>query len=97
MYNFPSLIGIVYFLLGLAYLAISIAQVMVIPRNSGVATKIATRIIQSLVGPFLLVLSGLILLIQGWRLDPVLQLQQVFNLILIVYLMIRDILRTRSN
>ncbi|MEH2370212.1 Ycf66 family protein [Nostoc sp.] len=38
-----------------------------------------------------MLLSGVILYYQGWRLDPVLQFEQFLLLLLILYLSIKDI------
>ncbi|MDZ8238814.1 MAG: Ycf66 family protein [Nostoc sp. ChiQUE01a] len=41
--------------------------------------------------PIVLLLCGGILFFQGWRLDPILQIQQFLLSLLIIYLTIKDI------
>lgn len=91
--SLAGLLGILNILFGLFYSAVSIAQVITTIRNSGAAIDIAFRLAQVLIAPILLILSGLILCFQGWRLDPLLSLQQLLIEILVLYLAIRDIQR----
>ncbi|MEH1890814.1 MAG: Ycf66 family protein [Nostoc sp.] len=42
--------------------------------------------------PILMLLCGLILIFQGWRLDPILQFEQLLSFLLIIYLIIKDII-----
>ncbi|WP_397333882.1 Ycf66 family protein [Nostoc sp. FACHB-145] len=39
-----------------------------------------------------MLVSGIILMLQGWRLDPVIQFQQFLLLLLIIYLSFKDII-----
>ncbi|MGM3305711.1 Ycf66 family protein [Anabaena sp. WFMT] len=48
-------------------------------------------IIQLIFVPLIMLFCGFILLFQGWRLDPILQFGQFLLLILINYLLIKDI------
>ena len=47
--------------------------------------------------PFILLLSGGILFFHGWRLDPVLQLQQLSTSILIGYLIFLDLKQSNQS
>ncbi|WP_416233408.1 Ycf66 family protein [Anabaena sp. UHCC 0399] len=49
-------------------------------------------ILQGVLSPVLLLVSGIILILQGWRLDPLLQFQQFLLLLLIIYLSFKDIM-----
>ncbi|NJL60874.1 MAG: hypothetical protein HC903_02350 [Methylacidiphilales bacterium] len=46
---------------------------------------IFTEIFEIFIIPSLLILGGLILVFQGWRLDPILQMQAIWMLIIITY------------
>ncbi|MCC5637977.1 Ycf66 family protein [Nostoc sp. CHAB 5844] len=52
---------------------------------------ITIYIFQTLIIPIFLLLSGFILVFQGWRLDPILQFMQLLLSVLIIYLCIKDI------
>jgi len=58
---------------------------------------VAFYIIQLIFLPLLLSLSGLILVLQGWRLDPILQFQQLILSVLIFYLSLKDIVINTVN
>ncbi|MFB2977751.1 Ycf66 family protein [Microseira sp. BLCC-F43] len=49
-------------------------------------------IIQALVSPLVLLLCGLILIYQGWRLDAILVFSQFLLMVLIIYLAFKDIM-----
>ncbi len=57
--------------------------------------SIFTEIFELVIIPSLLILGGLILVFQGWRLDPILQMQAIWMLIIITYFLFK--LRTRAN
>ncbi|WP_199306177.1 Ycf66 family protein [Coleofasciculus sp. FACHB-T130] len=52
--------------------------------------KFVSAIIRSL-----LLISGIILFLQGWRLDPVLQFGQFLLFLLILYMILKDIVLER--
>jgi hypothetical protein len=90
--NTASIIGILYILMPFPYFIWSISQLIVIIKTSNNAFKIAKKIINLLVVPGSLILSGLILVFQGWRLDPILQFQQVLVLIIISTFIYSDLI-----
>ena len=49
-------------------------------------------IIQLVIIPIFLLLSGFILIFQGWRFDPILQFQQLILSFLVILLSLKDIL-----
>lgn len=88
--NPASLLGLIQIIFGLFYLIFAIVQLM---RTRYRLSSSATifYIIQLVLLPPLLLLSGLILLFQGWRLDPILQFQQLILSALVFYLSLKDI------
>ncbi|HAO11879.1 MAG TPA: hypothetical protein DCQ51_12075 [Planktothrix sp. UBA8407] len=88
--NLSSLIGLIQIIGAVIYFSISIAQVVIVIRNTGTLIQIAIQVLQILFGPAILLISGGILLFQGWRLDPILAFQQVIITGLLIYLIIRD-------
>lgn len=57
----------------------------------------AANLVQDIVLALVYLLSGLILLISGWRLDPILQLSQLLLIAAIIYLTTKDIFYRSSN
>ncbi|MEH2293547.1 Ycf66 family protein [Nostoc sp.] len=88
--NLAGLIGIIYLLWAILYLILTVAWLA--QRGSRLrGWALALYIIQLIFTPIIMLLSGAILLFQGWRLDPILQFEQVLLLVLILYLSIKDI------
>lgn len=87
--NVASLLGIIYVLLGAAYLILMVCFLVKTTRLTNWALSL--YIIQGIFIPVLMFLSGVILIFQGWRLDPILQFGQVILFLLIIYLTIKDI------
>lgn len=83
--NLAILIGLVQILGALGYFVFSIGQLTAAARSSS-ASGIAVVILQGLLVPLILLISGLILFFQGWRLDPVLQFQVLLMTVLTAYL-----------
>ena len=90
--NISGLIGLVQILGGLGYFALSVGQVVVAAKST-TASNIAVRLLQLMLGPFILFLSGVIVSIQGWRLEPILQFQNLLLTLLVFYLIVRDLKR----
>jgi hypothetical protein len=84
-----SLLGILLILGSGGYLIMSMEQTREATRLNQ-ADDIAPRLLQTFLGPVLLLASGLILLIQGWRLDPLLLLQNLLMSMLVGYLILAD-------
>ncbi|WP_407897173.1 Ycf66 family protein [Scytonema sp. NUACC26] len=55
------------------------------------SSSLVLYIIQLIFIPIILLLSGFILIFQGWRLDPILQFSQLLLTLLILYLVVKDI------
>ncbi|MDZ7991221.1 MAG: Ycf66 family protein [Nostoc sp. EfeVER01] len=88
--NIAGLIGIIYLLWAIIYLILTVAWLS----QRGTSLRgwaLALYLIQLIFTPIIMLLSGVILYYQGWRLDPVLQFEQFLLLLLILYLSIKDI------
>jgi hypothetical protein len=94
--NFASLLGIIYFIFGICYL-ISMITFLTQRANSLRGTSLVLYILQALVIPIFISFCGFILIFQGWRLDPILQFQQLLLFIIITYLSMKDILINASR
>ncbi len=86
--NIASFLGVLQIIFGLFYLIFAIIQL--IRRNKISSSTTIFYSIQLIIIPTFLLLSGLILIFQGWRLDPILQLQQFILFLLIVFLIIKE-------
>ncbi|MGD1911084.1 MAG: hypothetical protein ACFB2X_09580 [Rivularia sp. (in: cyanobacteria)] len=94
--NIASLLGLLQIIFGLFYLIFVIFQL--IRMGNRLSSSVKTfYIIQLFVLPAFLVLSGFILLFQGWRLDPVLQFQQFLLFLLVIFLILKDIVINITN
>lgn len=88
--NLAGLIGIIYVLLAIVYFILTVAWLAQRgTRLTGWA--LALYIIQVLFTPIIMLFCGILLFFQGWRLDPILQIEQFLLLLLIVYFTIKDI------
>lgn len=87
--GFSGLLGLALILGSIGYLSISATQVREADRLNH-ADDVAVRLLQTVFGPIVLMISGLILLIQGWRLDPLLLFQNLLMSMLVGYLIISD-------
>ena len=88
--NFASLLGFIQIIFGLLYLILAIIKLVLI-WNRISSLRRTSNIILLLITPTFLISSGLILLFQGWRLDPILQLQQFILSFLVFYFASKDI------
>lgn len=88
--NIARLIGIIYLLLAIVYFILTVTWLT--QRGTRLAGwALALYIIQVIFTPIIMLLCGIILFFQGWRLDPILQIEQFLLLLLILYLSIKDI------
>ncbi len=78
--NVGSLLGIVLVLLGLLLIVMVVIQPFQV-----------NRLIQNLVLALVYLLTGAILFLQGWRLEPVLQFAQFFLIGSTIYWVVKDI------
>lgn len=88
--------GLFQIVFGLFYFIFSIIQIMQ-NRNRVNSLTLAFYLIQLVIVPIFLFISGLILLYQGWRLDPILQFQQFILFLLIVFLILKEIIINTVN
>ncbi|MEM6401539.1 MAG: Ycf66 family protein [Cyanobacteria bacterium P01_D01_bin.116] len=91
-----SPLGFIQIIFGLFYLVFAIIKLI---QNRSRLSNLATAfyIIQLIFLPLLLLFSGLILVFQGWRLDPILQLQQLILSVLVFYFSLKDIVINTVN
>ncbi|MBL1179147.1 Ycf66 family protein [Pantanalinema sp. GBBB05] len=61
------------------------------------STDIALRIFQLIFAPLILFLIGGILIIFGWRLDPTMQFREVLVNVLIIYLILLNVKRSKHE
>ena len=88
--NLASILGLIYLLLGVVYLIFMVFWL--VKRGARLTSwALALYIIQTIFTPIIMLLCGLILTFQGWRLDPILQFGQLLLSLLIIYLLIKDI------
>jgi hypothetical protein len=85
-----TIIGLLHILGAVGYFALSIGQIIVIVR-SGNAYEIAFRVLKLIFVPLILFLSGRILIMNGWRLDPVLSTQVLLMTVLVAYFIFREL------
>jgi len=72
-------------------LGVSAVQVVMAFQNSGTFTQIITWLLQLLLAPAILWLSGAILILHGWRLDLVLLFQQLIMTEFLIDLIIKEL------
>lgn len=85
-------IGTIYVILGIIY-PLLIVVVLISRSNKLKGSAKALYVVQAIALPFVLLLCGLILLYQGWRLvEPLLLLSHFLLMVLINYLVFKDIL-----
>lgn len=92
--NFASLLGLLDIILAIAYLVLSSALPLERGRHVG-GTGIALYVVQAIIAPIVLLISGVILIFQGWRLDPILQLAYLLLELLVIYLAVKDVILLR--
>jgi hypothetical protein len=88
--NSATLLGIIYLILAVGYLIFMVFWL--VKRGTRLRSwALALYIIQAIFTPIIMLLCGLILTFQGWRLDPILQFGQLLLFLLNIYLLIKDI------
>ena len=94
--TFAAILGLIYLILGIFY---PILTIVVLTKRSNELNSLATvlYIIQAIASPLVLLLCGLILIYQGWRLDPIHVFSQFLLMVLIIYLAFKDILLNFSD
>jgi small-conductance mechanosensitive channel len=89
-----SLLGLLNVILAIVYLVLSIALPLERRRIIG-GMGIALYVAQAIIAPLFLLVSGAILIFQGWRLDPILQLAYLLLDFLVIYLAVKDVILFR--
>ena len=83
-----GIVGNFYILGSLAYF---IFMIIWLRTNRVNSSALALHILQLIFVTVLMLVCGCILIFQGWRLDPPLQLVQLLSFALITYLIIKDL------
>jgi len=86
-----KLIALLYIGVAITYLILMIGW-LISRKNSLTNSALVIYVVQGIAVPIVILISGIILMIQGWRLDSVMQFQQFSLLLLIIYLSFRDII-----
>ena len=89
-FNPASFIGLFYMLFSISYFIFMIAFLRKGAKKLN-NSAIAFYVIQAMFVPFLMLISGVILAFQGWRLDPILQFGEFSLLVLVTYLSVKDV------
>lgn len=93
--NFASSIGILNMIVSILYIIVGISKLIIIIKNTQYSLPIAFKLLEMIFLPLILFASGIILLFNGWRLDPILVFQQLLSSILISFFIIKDNIETR--
>lgn len=94
--NLSSIFGLIQILGSLGYLIVSANQVIGAARSNP-ENDMILRVFKLVFAPLILLISGGVLIVNGWRLDPTLQLKEVLTSILIGYLLFSDLRRSNST
>jgi CHASE2 domain-containing sensor protein len=89
-FNAASLLGIIDIILSFGY-SISCIVFLITKRQAIDGLRIILYVIQTLITSSVLIIVGMILFFNGWRLDPILQFAFFLLNILVVYLAVKDI------
>jgi hypothetical protein len=89
--NPASLLGLLDIVLAIAYSVRAIALPITRGRDIG-DWGIALYVVEAVIAPVFLLLCGLIVFFQGWRLDPILQLAYLLLNLLMIYLAVKDVI-----
>ena len=76
-FNLITLIGFIDVLGAIGYLILALAQISNGVNSTNPTFNTVLRLLELFIFPIALFLSGVILIFNGWRLDPVLQFQQL--------------------
>ncbi|BDI20690.1 hypothetical protein ANSO36C_64920 (plasmid) [Nostoc cf. commune SO-36] len=84
-----KLIGTLYLVLAVIYITLMLGWLN--QRKNALTIPILTiYIIQGVLAPICMFFCGIVLITQGWRLDPLIQFEQFLLLVLIIYLSFKD-------
>jgi hypothetical protein len=96
-FSLSSLIGLSDMALGVVFFILTIFLLLNHHRFRDRSLIVPILVLQLLFVPIPLVLAGIILLFQGWRLDPVLQLALLLLHSPVFFSLIKDLQWLRSN
>lgn len=92
--NSASFLGLFYIILAISHLILIRGAVSRRTNNLSASALKLHKVLSAIIEPSLIV-SGIILILQGWRLDPILQFGQFLLFLLILYMMMKDIVIER--
>ncbi|WP_019508884.1 Ycf66 family protein [Pleurocapsa sp. PCC 7319] len=92
--NFISVVGLFDVLGGIGYFILIITQVLESVRKSNSSLYIILKVLELLFCPIALLLSGGILIFNGWRLDPILQFQQLLFHLIVIVCLVKEAMRS---
>jgi uncharacterized membrane protein SirB2 len=92
--NPASILGIIYIILAITYLILIRGAVSRRTNNLSASVLKLDKFVSVIIRSLLLI-SGIILFLQGWRLDPILQSGQFLLFLLILYMIVKDIVLER--
>ena len=91
--NISSLLGLLNIVVAIVYFTLTITKIIQVIRRAASASYITTKILELVWCPLALLISGVILLFNGWRLDPILQFQQILLESVVMFLFTKDFIK----
>ncbi|MCL1475475.1 Ycf66 family protein [Argonema antarcticum] len=95
-FNLASLCGIIYLLWGIVYIILVLTLIFRRTTNINDSSRLI-YVIQAIVFPFFFLIISPILIVYGWRFDPIMQFGQFFQTVLVIYISIKELLMTFSR
>lgn len=93
-FNLGSLLGLIDIVLGIAYPILSLTA----SSRAGTSSQEQSLLTaQAVLSPFILIPVGLLFIVQGWRIDPLLQFGLWWLHVLIVFLGVKDFLMVQNR
>lgn len=89
-FTFTTLLGFLDIVSAVFYLCLTIGSIIEGVRRSTSPINTILKVLEMVFCPIFLFLSGIILCLGGWRLDPFLQLQQLFFHIIVGVALARE-------
>ena len=98
-FNLTTIFSLLDIFGAVGYLILTIASITDGVKRATSPVNTILKVIELLYCPFALFLSGVILFFNGWRLDPILQLQQLFLHLIVATSVIKELknLLTANN
>ncbi|NET00765.1 MAG: hypothetical protein F6K62_08120 [Sphaerospermopsis sp. SIO1G2] len=91
MANFGFLIGCIYVVFSILFPILGIISLFA-SRDETDDLMFLLRLLELIIVPLIMLICGFVLVFQGWRLDPIIQFQQLLLFVIIVYLLFKETL-----